>query len=322
MKKSLFIFLMAIFTFFLMGKYLINNLEYIEPANELKGEWLELSSISRAFNSIAHGNDVFVAVGEGIVAYSPNGRDWVYTENESIGIINDITFANGRFVAVGNDKIYSSINGLTWTETDIGKDNNLFSVAYGNGAFIAVGSVGVFSSIDGITWEHDRNNLYWTTFWSVCFGNNKFVAVGPYSVASSNDGQTWVSNDIPFKNGMGYLTSVAYSKGKFIALGGLDDNGSMIWSSNNGQNWDTVAKVHGSGFKGNIIDDQFFFAGNSGLLYSSNGNEWLLKSLPPDKNLYDIVKGNNKLIAVGLLGWDGNSPVPSAPIMLIDINDF
>jgi len=323
-KLLVFIILPIVLTIILNKMNAAKPIKYIESSSELDGKWLELPTKSRAIDSITFGNGVFVGVGEGIIGHSANGRNWEFYMDQDgpSDILNDVIYADDRFVAVGNGIIYSSLNGVEWKKTNIGKENNLSSVTYGNDKFIAVGSIGVFSSSDGITWTHDRDNLYWTTFWSICFGKNQYVAVGPYTVASSKDGVNWVSKEIPFRGGMGYLSSVVYSNERYTAVGGIDVNGSTIWSSENGLDWKSIAKVDDLGLKGNVIDNQIFFAGNKGLLYSEDGIKWGIKKLPQGKNSTDITSGNNMLVVTGLSSWDGNSPVPSAPVLIIHKSEF
>ncbi|RXZ79775.1 hypothetical protein EBB07_21315 [Paenibacillaceae bacterium] len=300
------------------------TIKYIEFSSELKGERLALPTKSRAIDTIAFGDGVFVGAGESVLGHSTNGSDWDFymDQDSSSHLLNDVIYADGRFVAVGNGIIMSSPNGIDWEEFDIGQENNLHSVAYGNGKFVAVGMVGVFTSEDGIAWTHDRSNLYWTMFWSICFGNDYFVAVGPYTVAYSKDGARWGLKSIPYDKGMGYLTSVACSNGKYIALGGLDSHGSTIWSSENAQDWHPIAKVRDLAFEGNVIDNQFFFTGNRGLLYSKDGVDWDYLQAPQGMELEDVAFGNGQYLFTGLTYWDGNSPVPSAPILIKKKHDF
>jgi hypothetical protein len=300
----------------------IKQVEYIEPSSTLKGEWFELPSKNREIKSMAFGNEVYVGVGEDLLGYSYDGRQWDFLNEGSIsGVINEVIFANGRFVAVGYDRIYTSLNGREWKETEIGADNHLFSIAYGNGKFVSVGSVGVFTSEDGVKWEYHRDSLYWTNLWGICFGDNQFVAVGPYISATSKDGIIWEYKKIPFKKGMGYLHGVAYANGRFIAIGGADDQGSMIWSSKNGLQWKEVFKVRDINFSGNTIDNQFYFTGNHGLLYSKDGEQW--NYIQSERSLADVMLVDESLLITGMGSSerDGSS-ILSAQILIIPQNEI
>lgn len=298
------------------------QIEYIESSSTLQGEWFELPTKSHEIKSVAFGNGVYVGVGEGFLGYSNDGREWEFIKYEDgpSDLINEVIFAKGVFVAVGYDKIYTSPNGREWKEIGIGADNHLFSVVYGNGKFVSVGSVGVFTSEDGVQWEHHRDSLYWTNLWSICFGDNQFVAVGPYIAATSIDGIEWEYNEIPFNDGMGYLSSVTYANGKYISIGGIDDKGSMVWSSKDGLEWNGILKVRDLNFSGNSLDNQFYFTGNRGLLYSKDGEEW--KYFKSERSLDDVILVNKSLIITGMSSWDGSSTLPGAPILIIPQNDI
>ncbi len=167
-----------------------------------------------SFNSIAHGDGVFVAVGEATVGgscpiyTSPDGAIWTQQAlPEQVGktspLLNDVTYGNGLFVAVGSSAtnedyisaptILTSPDGVTWTRRVVpmaaDRLSGLHGVVYGNGTFVAVGyyytddtfSILVpvaLTSPDGVTWTRrtppDRNQ----GLFGVGYGNGTFVAVG------------------------------------------------------------------------------------------------------------------------------------------------
>ncbi|OPH60025.1 hypothetical protein BC351_19135 [Paenibacillus ferrarius] len=125
-------------------------------------------------------------------------------------------------------------------------------------------------STDGLIWE--KHHSY--SHWSVCYGDGLFVAVGPYEASFSSDGISWTRVTIPEKSGGGYLSTVAYGNGQFIAAGGRDDLCDITYA-------------HG----------QFFLAGMRSFIYSEDGHAWDRKLLPPDLSLSAIAYGNNELVA-------------------------
>jgi photosystem II stability/assembly factor-like uncharacterized protein len=159
------------------------------------------------------------------------------------------------------------LDGVNWSKVESEIKNPLQSVTYGNSIFVAVGSGGygaVMRSNDGLIWE--KYDSY--PHWSVCYGDGLFVAVGAYESSFSSDGITWTRVTIPEKSGGGYLNTVAYGNGKFIAAGGRDDLGSVLWTSENGSNWKAIMRV-----KDHIIDmkyahGQLLLAGIDSFIYS------------------------------------------------------
>lgn len=279
--------------------YFKYSLSYLEPSGYIEGNMVELPKKNSLLNSITFGNELFVGVGSGEIASSKDGETWSYhsiNSNESIGMLNDITYGNRRFVAVGYQEIITSLDGVNWSKIELEIKNHLQSVTYGNGVFIAVGSGGsdgVLRSTDGLIWEKYSSYRHW----SVCFGNGLFVAVGPYESSYSSDGISWTRVTIPEKSGGGYLSTVAYGNGQFIAAGGRDDFGSVLWTSENGSNWRAILRVkdHISDMK--YENGQFLLAGTDSFIYSKDGHTWDRKLLPPSLSLRGITYGNNELVA-------------------------
>jgi Photosynthesis system II assembly factor YCF48 len=103
---------------------------------------------------------------------------------------NDIAFGNGIFVAVGGTQsigfgppmplqaIITSQDGINWTEQEIQGGEPLYGVAFENNTFVAVGANGtVLTSPDGVDWTR-RVSKAADTLSAVGFGNGTFIAVG------------------------------------------------------------------------------------------------------------------------------------------------
>ncbi|GHT39241.1 hypothetical protein AGMMS49965_04740 [Bacteroidia bacterium] len=102
---------------------------------------------------IAHGDDKWVAVGDGgKIAYSKDTEDvqtWtlVTVGSFSGGSINSVAYGDGKWLAVGNSgKMASSEDGETWTEVPevsaIFGSNHINSITYGDNKWVAVGNDG------------------------------------------------------------------------------------------------------------------------------------------------------------------------------------
>lgn len=191
---------------------------------------------SNAWNAVAYGNDIVVAVGVGgYVTMSTNGVDWNTPKQVGSNVWYAVTYANGKFVAVGGSgysgqKAFAtySTNGIDWaTPVSIPSlYGDLSSITYANGKFVAVGyheyggkDYGyITTSTDGVTWTsaikigEDTE----TQLMAVTFGNGKFVAIGGGRITTSEDGISWsalarISYD--------KFYSIVYAKDKFIICG-------------------------------------------------------------------------------------------------------
>jgi photosystem II stability/assembly factor-like uncharacterized protein len=102
------------------------------------------------FNSVAFGNNTFVAVGtRGKIAVSNDSPDWttwtLIDPPPTVSDLYSIAFGNNTFVAVGDDGgiVVSRDNGSSWTIIDPPPtDRDLISIAFGNNTFVAVGGIG------------------------------------------------------------------------------------------------------------------------------------------------------------------------------------
>ena len=88
--------------------------------------------------SIAFGNGVFVAVGDGIVIYSVDAVNWNAVHLNAF--LNRVCYGEGMFVAVDNyGQILSSVDGKLWAPHPSGTAICLYGIACGGGSFVAVG---------------------------------------------------------------------------------------------------------------------------------------------------------------------------------------
>lgn len=184
---------------------------------------IRVSGVSRGLYSVCYSNNQFVAVGSnGTILTSPDGTTWSQRTSGNTNDFFSVCFGENKFVAVGySGTILYSLDGISWSKDSSGTTVALKSVAYGDSQFIAVGlNDTLLSSHDGIQWSKitQGNGLHFSAGSSVCYGNHSFVIVGQkILVLSNNDGITWKSINLLTRLP---LTSVTYSSGKFIAVGG------------------------------------------------------------------------------------------------------
>ena len=94
----------------------------------------EESGTRNHLTGIAYGNNMFVALGQGVILTSGDGVRWVTHDTDGLPRLYSLTFANGLFVASGTS-IATSPDGVHWTPRNSGG----FAIAYGNGRFVGVG---------------------------------------------------------------------------------------------------------------------------------------------------------------------------------------
>ena len=226
---------------------------------------------------VAHGNGVFVAVGEssryyggtyhdsGSVYASSDGITWVEKNSGTLDSLNGVTHSNekGLFVAVGDKgTILTSPDGGVWVKRDSGTSNDLRGICYGSGTFVAVGWYGtILTSPDGATWTKSTSG---TSEWfsSVVYANGLFVA-GAFNVFTSPDGITWAKRT----DYAGNISGIAYGNGVFISLGGLG----KILVSFDGMTWaERGSKALNYFFGATYGKDTFVIVGDKGAILQSD----------------------------------------------------
>jgi hypothetical protein len=214
-----------------------------DPLNSWALTWSGAANpIINEVTSIAYGNGMFVAVGDGARLVSYDGVSW--TTYVSSPIINGyytygpnqstygptptppgIAYGAGTFLTFGTsiaDKvnyILKSTNGLTWTTiytSSNGVSNAVFAAAYGDNAWVFI------STNQIITASITSSNWNWTQFqpgfspYSVAYGNGTFV-IAPYGypdfILSSSDGTAWqYDSTLPVSN-----PKLTFGNGVFVA---------------------------------------------------------------------------------------------------------
>jgi hypothetical protein len=212
----------------------------------------------------AHGNDVFVAVGErGTIVSSTNGTDWSASQTTGETILSGVAFGNGVFVAAGGANIFSSIDGQNWVLRVARFDLFLQSVIFANGRFVAVGGNNIVTSTDGVTWSDATAPVGGNReFRHVAFGNGTFVIVG--------DGR----------------------------------NGPGIWISANGTSWSPVMSAPQDELEGITFDNgQFVAVGDDGALYTSpDATSWTARNSTIGSRLLGVAHGAGRFVVVGARG--------------------
>lgn len=124
-------------------------------------------------------------------------------------------------------------------------------IKYGNNRFVALTNHGqVAYSDNGITWRCTKlPSARDYSSWTLAFGNNKFIAASAICniIAYSQDGISWSEYTLPSVNGIRRWT-ITYGNGKFVAVGDVDtvvlSSGNMAMYSKNGINWTVTTMPH------------------------------------------------------------------------------
>lgn len=227
-------------------------------------------------NSVAYGNDKFLAVGAGsdnitgtMASSTDGGKNWVRVNVNGLFpyYLNGIAYdGTNTFVVVANDGTigYSPNGGETWY---LGESNLYLnsSVTYGQCKFVAVGAIGgVGYSVDGgRTWTLGNTNSITYSLYGIAYdGKGTFLVSGFDSdnngvILSSTDGINWILEDISELFIGGIVNSVAYNgRGKWIAVGNSYDgtmlNSIIASSTDGGQTW--VERNTNELFTGGIVN--------------------------------------------------------------------
>lgn len=250
--------------------------------------------------SVAYGNGVFTAVGEGLDGFglpniytSSDGTNWTAREAGTAAMLYDIIFANGLFVVAGEGyQLLTSPDGINWARHILTTRDEPGALAFGNGRFVAVGNIGtLLSSTDGTNWVERRAGPA-TLLEGVTYSAGKFVAVG-------------APLDPTVKNGPAVLTStdgVNWSHAGDVELpkdwvGSLPiGTGTLAWPLNQVPGSNHLAAItYGAGM--------FVAAGDSGILaFSTSATNWSLITSPTTNALRSLIYAAGRFVAVGYKG--------------------
>ncbi|MDD3694196.1 MAG: hypothetical protein PHC89_02285 [Candidatus Pacebacteria bacterium] len=220
-------------------------------------------------NSVAYGNDTFVAGGSihsllgplGAVSprvfISPDGKQW--NEVEDLGLdeesVLSIAYGKDLFVLTTNSpviapKIYTSSDGITWTEqTPSSAPASAAFVFYGNELFVIISNDLVLTSSDGIEWDDRTSSFPEGEVTSFNSTNNLFIlsVMDEDETAHlfiSSDGITWNEHSSPFGDGeLGLHKNVTYTNNLYVTGGSIFDveeatSTNYLFSSNNLESWE------------------------------------------------------------------------------------
>ncbi len=303
----------------------------------IDGQWhREVDDLDFALRGIASAGTTVVAVGdEATVAYSHSSGEW---HTGQLGVDTDFrgVTAGGSFAVIGsNGVLLFSQDGERWEERPSFSANSLYDIASNETDHVAVGRNGIYSSTDGSEWSLELS-IGGLGAYSVVWTGDYFVVCGRAGLfLVSENGQDWINRSSP----SGKDLWSAHWTGSEMVLAG-DDGG--LWITTNFSVWDDVTlPVDGAVFgfaqspteivavttSGDVFvtadgrtwsmaasttrladviwtGSEFLALGNSFLLQSANGRDWLRHEIPDAYGLrglaYDgfrvyVVSGDSKI---------------------------
>ena len=273
---------------------------------------------------------------------SPNGTDWTFRTTPEINCIS-VCYGNNLFVAVSqgvstvyqngeyiNTQVMTSSNGIDWTCQPLPDGDegyySWYSVCYGNSLFVAVAS-GVNNAVDGQRIMTSPDGIHWTlrdspanNIWGgVCYSNNLFVAVaydGLQRVMTSPDGINWSlrsSGDDTMS-----WNSICYGD-KFVAVAESssdDPTKKTIMTSTDGVHWtmresaDNSMSLNTVCYGNNTYLALAYNGSGQYAMTSPNGIDWVSKDCPMTA-WGSVVYGNGRFVGVSYVG---NAAIASLPI--------
>lgn len=288
------------------------------------------SGTTNPFRSLAFGNGRWVAVGNGIIAESTDGKSWTLTPVSASNyyFLGNVSFGNNTFVAVSELGIQTSTDGISWSQATVNATTSsggsplpqqITAAAYGNGKWVAVDNLyltndgfGIWTSTDnGATWNVTMLNGSYKQPTSITYGNGTFVIAGYAGLLlTSPDGANWT--DRSFTTGQSMM-GITYANGEFVAV--ANDGEILTATDATGQWTSTTVSVNGFnaiGYGGGIFLAVGSVSGASAYV-STDGKSWTDASsyLPTAikySSLYGAAYGNSAFVVVGDAGAVGISP--------------
>lgn len=218
---------------------------------------------------------------------------WVSVSSGLPNVTNYTYSANGKAYSANQTGFYySTNNGIKWVKSSLSV--NLSTILKKDSCLITGGYGGVFiSTNDGSDWTQISNSYY--NFKNMVVLNSSIFATnGTVILKSTNNGYNWST---VYSTGFNFVTSLTV-KNDFIFAGiasGEYSSGTVMYSSNNGVNWnnttlDSVSVSVINNFNGII------FAGTTtkGLYISSNnGTSWINSAFQGRPIYYITVLGSD-----------------------------
>ncbi|MBY3625175.1 hypothetical protein HGO21_37470, partial [Acinetobacter sp. CUI P1] len=276
-------------------------------------------------SSVAFGNGIFVAVGQGSLSTSSNGEDW----SIKVGSPNltSIVFANGKFVAIGSSEkaVYTSDDGENWTKNtlsitperlkEVNKKFFIWQSVYKNGTNPPSYNVTLLQSSDGVTWTDTRitstNAIFgMQSLTDIAYGQKKYVVSANNAVYyTSTDLINWTTVTLTnhvinyFNSQWPYVTNVIYLNNRFFSYLATP-YANKVFTSTDGVNWIVDASWDNKQFYGGASLEGNYLLFGQGTIYKSaeaplSSTLWATSDTHTTMMVNNMVYGNSKYVATG-----------------------
>ena len=263
--------------------------------------------VSGKYNGIHWDGTQYVAVGstgisgQGIVATSTNGLNWVVETNTITRSLYDVTKTDSQYIAVGSSNVHvTSPNGKVWTE-QTPLPSALRSVTWTGSQVVGAGSK-IYTSPTGndSSWT-ERTDITgsekYVSFRDVIWTGSQYVSAGS-SMFTSSDSITWTGHAVRVINEN--FNDIATLSGVFVAV--ADAGG--IATSSNGTDWTAQTSGSTNHLHGvHMSASMSVTVGNSGtILTSTNSIDWTSRDSTVATQLNSVTKNDSLYVAVGNTG--------------------
>jgi len=239
--------------------------------------------------SVAYGNGLFVAVGNGI-ATSTDGINWSKINGLTLtNPLNKVIYVNGKFSAIGDlGSSYSSTNGITWSNNSFASTYNHNTLIYANGYYVTLPQISyVYYSTNGVSWNQKLITSS-TTYGALTYFNNRFIAGGTngsYSYASPSPTGTWQLR------GSGNVNTISYYANSGTKLISTLDGTDAYGISTTGLSWEFHTSPISS-YKILFANNKFFVSNATSIYGSDDGLEWTPHNTVMNQRMHDVCYGN------------------------------
>jgi cell division septal protein FtsQ/histidinol phosphatase-like enzyme len=298
---------------------------YAAPSNS---NIIDQSSTSAGnLSSVAFGNNVFVAVGQGGISTSSNGVDWSISKKAGNPKLTSIVFANGLFLAIdGSEKaVYNSLDGENWTKKTLAITperlkavNEKFFVwqsVYKPGTNPPSYDVTLLQSSDGINWTDtgitSTNAIFgMQSLTDIAYGNNKYVVSANNAVYyTSTNLINWTTVTLTdlvinhYNSSWPYVTNVIYLNNRFFSYI-VTPYAKKVFTSTDGANWTVDASWDNKQFYGGGSLNGSYLLFGQGVIYKSSAapldsTQWTSSDTHTTMMVNNMVYGNGKYVASG-----------------------
>ncbi|OMD97583.1 hypothetical protein BSK54_24195, partial [Paenibacillus odorifer] len=300
---------------------------YAAPSNSNSNIIDQSSTSAGNLSSVAFGNNVFVAVGQGGISTSSNGVDWSISKKAGNPKLTSIVFANGLFLAIdGSEKaVYNSLDGENWTKKTLAITperlkavNEKFFVwqsVYKPGTNPPSYDVTLLQSSDGINWTDtgitSTNAIFgMQSLTDIAYGNNKYVVSANNAVYyTSTNLINWTTVTLTdlvinhYNSSWPYVTNVIYLNNRFFSYI-VTPYAKKVFTSTDGANWTVDASWDNKQFYGGGSLNGSYLLFGQGVIYKSSAapldsTQWTSSDTHTTMMMNNMVYGNGKYVASG-----------------------